>query len=91
MALPPTAQNTGPPLHDSAPDAQQSGQDDLENRSIPLVSGIRTSSFWIAIILPAGHVPLLATGLTDGRETALFLTLLILNVLALYIGHSHRG
>lgn len=57
----------------------------------PLRNGIQTSCFWLAIFLPLGHIPLLATGLSSGLETAIFFMLLGLNVLALYVGHSHRS
>ncbi|SFS36639.1 hypothetical protein [Halostagnicola kamekurae] len=47
-------------------------------------------SFWIAIALPFVHVPLLAQGLNDPTVTMTFLTLLAINVLALYFGHGYN-
>ncbi|WP_335343076.1 hypothetical protein [Halomontanus rarus] len=49
------------------------------------------TGFWTAIVLPFLHVPLLATGLSGSAETLTFLGLLALNLLALYVGHSHRA
>ncbi|MEY7850354.1 hypothetical protein AB7C87_14280 [Natrarchaeobius sp. A-rgal3] len=47
-------------------------------------------SFWVAIALPFVHLPLLAQGLGDPQITLTFLTLLSVNVLALYVGHGHN-
>lgn len=47
-------------------------------------------SFWAAIALPFVHVPLLARGLGDPTVTMTFLTLLAINVLALYFGHGYN-
>jgi len=47
-------------------------------------------SFWIAIALPFVHLPLLAQGLGDPAVTLTFLTLLAVNVLALYVGHDYN-
>lgn len=60
-------------------------------RFVPELAGpVRVTCFWTAIALPFLHVPLLATGLTTASETIVFLLLVGLNVLALYVGHSHR-
>lgn len=60
-------------------------------RFVPWIAGpVRVACFWTAIVLPFLHVPMLATGLTTGTETATFLLLVGLNALALYVGHSHR-
>ncbi|WP_255169412.1 hypothetical protein [Natrononativus amylolyticus] len=46
--------------------------------------------FWIAIALPFVHVPLLAHGLGDLSVTIAFLSLLVVNVVALYVGHGYN-
>lgn len=62
----------------------------LERTVPPLAAQIRAASFWSAIVLPFLYVPLLTRGLTTAGETATFLGLLTVNLLALYVGRSHR-
>ena len=50
----------------------------------------RFVSFWIAIALPFVYLPLLARGLGDPSVTATFVALLVLNVVALYVGHDYN-
>lgn len=50
---------------------------------------IRFIGFWAAVALPFLYVPLLFAGLTGGRGIV-FLTLVVLNIVALVAGHSHR-
>ncbi|MEF8813785.1 MAG: hypothetical protein V5A55_08205 [Halovenus sp.] len=57
----------------------------------PLLILVRTVSFWAAIVTPFLHVPLLLTGIETPSETAAFLALLALNVVALVVGHSHNN
>ncbi len=47
-------------------------------------------SFWFAIALPFIHLPLLSRGLGDPTVTLAFMTLLVINVVALYIGHGYN-
>lgn len=70
--------------------ARESDSRTLERLSPTLAKPVRLASFWTAIVLPFLYVPLLATGLSDSTETLTFLGLLGLNLLALYVGHSHR-
>ncbi|PSQ44807.1 hypothetical protein BRD17_02820 [Halobacteriales archaeon SW_7_68_16] len=51
---------------------------------------IRATGFWLAVALPALHVPLLLSGLGTPSETGAFLALLGLNLLALFVGRSYR-
>ncbi|WP_135534678.1 hypothetical protein [Halostella pelagica] len=51
---------------------------------------IRMISFWMAVALPFLHVPLLLRGLTDPSQTITFLGLLVVNMVALLIGHSYN-
>ncbi|AGB39243.1 hypothetical protein [Natronococcus occultus] len=61
------------------------------DRLVPtLADSIRRASFWTAIVLPFLYVPLLATGLSTASETATFLALLGVNLVALYVGHAYR-
>ncbi|WP_254766212.1 hypothetical protein [Salinilacihabitans rarus] len=46
--------------------------------------------FWVAIALPFVQVALLAHGLGDPSVTFAFLTLLAINVVALYVGHGYN-
>lgn len=83
---------TSSPPHSGPPDDEQT-----DHRSTPLdrlandppSETLRAFAFWVAIVLPFLHVPLLATGLASpGRRNA-FLVLLALNALALYVGHPY--
>ncbi len=47
-------------------------------------------SFWIAIALPFAYLPLLAGGLNDPTIALTFVTLLVVNVFALYAGHGYN-
>ncbi len=47
-------------------------------------------SFWIAIGLPFVHLPLLSQGLGDPSVTLAFFALLVVNVVALYLGHGYN-
>ncbi|MHC3436868.1 hypothetical protein ACYJ1Y_01940 [Natrialbaceae archaeon A-gly3] len=46
--------------------------------------------FWSAIALPFVHIPLLLQGLDGPHVTAAFLTLLAVNLFALYVGHDYN-
>ncbi len=50
---------------------------------------LRTVGFWAAVSLPFLHVPLLLTGLDSAADTLAFGVLLLLNLLALLLGHGH--
>jgi hypothetical protein len=51
-----------------------------------VVSLVRAAAFWIAALLPLSYIPLLgAASITFGG----FTKLLVLNVLAVLIGHRH--
>ncbi|NGM68873.1 hypothetical protein G6M89_07585 [Natronolimnobius sp. AArcel1] len=64
------------------------------NQGRPLVRTLKGPaqflSFWIAIALPFIHLPLLMQGLGDPSVTLTFLSLLAINVFALYAGHGHN-
>ena len=50
---------------------------------------VRAVSFWTAVVLPFLYLPLLFGGL-EGNAT-LFGGLLVLNAVALFLGHDYRG
>ena len=51
---------------------------------------VRGMSFWAAILLPLVYLPLLLGGL--GSQTGfVFLGLLALNLIALFVGHTHTN
>ncbi|MCU4740210.1 hypothetical protein OB955_02755 [Halobacteria archaeon AArc-m2/3/4] len=91
MSSPPTTHDQRTSGQNVSSDKQISDQRTLERITPMLAKPIRVTSFWTAIVLPFLHVPLLATGLTGSAETLTFLGLLTLNLLALYVGHSHRA
>lgn len=51
----------------------------------------RAVAFWGAIALPFLNLGLLFRGLSTPSETFAFLALLAANVVALLVGHPHRG
>ncbi|WP_255167661.1 hypothetical protein [Natrononativus amylolyticus] len=92
MSSPPATHDRRPSsARTVASDGQETNQSALERFSPTIARHVRVTSFWMAIVLPFLHVPLLATGLSTPSETATFLGLLVLNLVALYLGHSHRN
>jgi hypothetical protein len=51
---------------------------------------VRFVAFWVAIALPFVSLPLLAGGL-EGSEPIAFAALLVVNVVALVVGHGYRA
>lgn len=62
----------------------------LEDVTPTLAKPIRIAGFWGAIVLPILYFPVLANGLSTSLEATVFLGLVALNLLALYVGHTHR-
>jgi hypothetical protein len=54
-----------------------------------VVRPVTAVSFWLAIVLPFLHLPLLATGLGSADAATAFGALVGLNVLALLAGHPY--
>lgn len=50
---------------------------------------IRVVSFWTAAVLPILYLPLLAYGLDTQLHAAIFLGLIVANVVALVVGRSY--
>lgn len=55
-----------------------------------LVWRVRALGFWLAVVLPFIHLPVLANGFAGPEEGLAFVGLLFLNVVALVVGHEHR-
>jgi hypothetical protein len=53
------------------------------------VRPVTTAAFWMAVVLPFVHLPLLVTGLETTQTQTAFAALLALNVLAAVVGHHH--
>ncbi|WP_266078027.1 hypothetical protein [Haladaptatus caseinilyticus] len=56
-----------------------------------LSTPVRFIGFWTAVALPFLYMPLLVTGLDTPGQLQTFLILLTLNLIALLVGHRHRG
>lgn len=55
-----------------------------------LASALRAVCFWLAIGLPFLYFPLLVHGFAGPNDPIAFGVLLVLNVVALLVGHDHR-
>jgi len=53
-----------------------------------VVAPLRFLAFWTAVALPFLYLPLLVGGL-DGQQTTVFVALLLMNVVALVLGHEY--
>ncbi len=86
--------NHSPLPNDSVPRSSQEAESQRNSRSRRVVSSLKEPlqflSFWTAIALPFVHVPLLLQGLDGPHVTAAFLSLLVANLLALYVGHEYN-
>lgn len=49
----------------------------------------RTLGFWGAVVLPFLHLPLLFSGIGNSGEVIAFFALIVLNALAVVVGHPH--
>ncbi|EMA47135.1 hypothetical protein [Halobiforma nitratireducens] len=86
-ASPPASDTLG----DSKTESSASGGRGRLERLLPgLAKPIRKAGFWGAILLPFVYAPLLFVGLSTWIEAVVFLALVVLNLFALYVGHSHR-
>lgn len=55
-----------------------------------LLGPVEAAAFWAAVVLPFLHVPLLLSGLNSGPQVVAFVLLVVLNVVAVVLGHSHH-
>lgn len=51
---------------------------------------VRATAFWLAIALPFLYLPLVLGGLAGRAELLAFAGLVVLNLVALVIGHGYR-
>jgi hypothetical protein len=58
--------------------------------SIAPTSPVRAIAFWLAVLLPFLHVPLLAAGVGTPGRLPVYLALVGLNAAALVVGHGHE-
>lgn len=65
--------------------------DSVESRSLrdAVLNPIKLLAFWSAIALPFLYLPLLATGLESQSVLLAFVSLVVLNVCALVVGHRY--
>ena len=53
-------------------------------------SALTAAGFWLGTVLPVLYVPVIVSGIDSLRSLVVFLTLLVVHVLALVVGHDHR-
>jgi hypothetical protein len=64
--------------------------DVAQQGTLALRATVRGMSFWAAILLPLVYLPLLSGGL--GSQTGfIFISLLAVNLIALFVGHNHTN
>lgn len=51
---------------------------------------VQIIGFWLAVVLPFIHLPLLVGGLTSEGRQVLFMVLIALNLAAFYAGRNYR-
>jgi hypothetical protein len=74
---------------DRLPRPQELVDDWSARRSLAVVvAPLRFVAFWVAVALPFLYLPLLAGGL-DGAKPTVFVGLLLINAVALVVGHEH--
>ncbi|ARS89526.1 hypothetical protein [Natrarchaeobaculum aegyptiacum] len=56
-----------------------------------LRDAITAASFWVATVMPLTYVPVFLLGLDSAFTFSLFLGLLVVNVVALVVGHEYPG
>lgn len=74
---------------DRLPRSQELADSRLVRLSLAVVvAPLRFLAFWTAVALPFLYLPLLAGGL-DGQQATVFVGLLLMNAVALLVGHEH--
>ena len=58
--------------------------------SAALRTAVRALAFWLAVLLPLGYLPLLATGIESASAALTFVALVAVNVCALVVGQPYR-
>lgn len=59
-------------------------------RAVDVHDSLTAVAFWAAVLLPLAYVPLLASGIDTVGRSGLFVSLVVLHLLALRVGHTHR-
>lgn len=77
----------GPSPRDSG-DAHSSVRSIRQYVKLPSAT-VRQLAFWLAVILPFLYLPLLISGAGSAAERTVLVSLMSVNVVALYIGHDH--
>jgi len=64
----------------------------LSERSLSelVTNPLQRVAFYAAIVLPFVHLPLLVSGLPSETITLAFAVLLVLNVMAIFVGHYYE-
>jgi hypothetical protein len=86
MSLPPTRE-TSRTETDPRPDADSLYRAISRN----LQHSVETLGFWAAVTTPFLHLPLLFSGLETGVEVTAFCSLVVVNAVALLVGHKHSA
>jgi hypothetical protein len=73
-----------PPLRDRV-------RQTLDRLAATVAPPLRATAFWGAVALPFLNGGLLLDGLSTSAETTAFVALIVLNALALYVGHPHAS
>jgi hypothetical protein len=76
--------------HDESNATDDTARATIRRLSAPVVTTGRTIGFWTAVGLPFLYVPLLSAGIDTPDDLLVFGALLVLNVLGLVAGRSHR-
>lgn len=56
-----------------------------------LGSTVTTIGFWIGTLLPIAYLPVFLTGIDSITRFSIFLGLIVVNVIALVVGHDYSG
>jgi len=90
MSRPSSKQNASAhSSHETSEQTREQLLDWLTPESV--LSPVRMVSFWTAVAMPFLYLPLLVVGLETPVEVVAFLSLVVLNVAALVVGHSHHN
>lgn len=54
-------------------------------------STITAIGFWLGALLPVAYLPVFLAGLDSMTRVSVFVALLVLNVVALVVGHDYPG
>ncbi|ELY99267.1 hypothetical protein [Natrialba asiatica] len=56
-----------------------------------LGSTVTTIGFWVGTLLPVVYLPLFVAGIGSVTRFSIFLCVLVINIIALVIGHDYPG